>query len=74
MKDGGEGGIRTLGTVNKSYNALAVRRFRPLSHLSARKSIIHNLALLLSLCAIIVERATRAIGPRADGEALLLVG
>ena len=30
---GGEGGIRTLGTLLR-YNALAKRRFRPLSHLT----------------------------------------
>ena len=29
----GERGIRTLGT-NRSYNGLAIRRFRPLGHLS----------------------------------------
>jgi hypothetical protein len=29
----GEGGIRTLGTLLR-YNALAKRRFRPLSHLT----------------------------------------
>jgi hypothetical protein len=32
-KAGGEGGIRTLGTLLR-YNALAKRRFRPLSHLT----------------------------------------
>jgi hypothetical protein len=32
----GEGGIRTLGTLLR-YNALAKRRFRPLSHLTRRK-------------------------------------
>ncbi len=33
--NGGEGGIRTPGRVNSPYNGLAIRRFRPLSHLSA---------------------------------------
>lgn len=33
IRTGGERGIRTLGT-NNSYNGLAIRRFRPLSHLS----------------------------------------
>jgi hypothetical protein len=33
---GGEAGIRTLGRVLKPYNGLANRRFRPLSHLTAR--------------------------------------
>jgi hypothetical protein len=33
----GEGGIRTLGTLLR-YNALAKRRFRPLSHLTKRKA------------------------------------
>jgi hypothetical protein len=31
---GGEGGIRTLGRDLNPYNALAKRRYRPLSHLS----------------------------------------
>ena len=31
--NGGEGGIRTRGT-RKGYNALAGRRFQPLTHLS----------------------------------------
>ena len=35
MKNGGEAGIRTRGTGFYPYNALAMRRFRPLSHLSA---------------------------------------
>ncbi len=34
-KVGGEAGIRTLGTTLRSYNGLANRRFRPLSHLTA---------------------------------------
>ena len=33
-KDGGEAGIRTLGTGLSPYNGLANRRFRPLSHLT----------------------------------------
>lgn len=33
---GGKRGIRTLGT-NNLYNGLAIRRFRPLSHLSQLK-------------------------------------
>jgi hypothetical protein len=33
----GEGGIRTHGTLLR-YNALAKRRFRPLSHLTRRKA------------------------------------
>jgi hypothetical protein len=33
LKDTGEGGIRTLGTLLR-YSALAKRRFRPLSHLT----------------------------------------
>jgi hypothetical protein len=33
--DGGEGGIRTLGTGVSPYNGLANRRIRPLCHLSA---------------------------------------
>ncbi len=32
--EGGEGGIRTLGTSLSSYNGLANRPFRPLRHLS----------------------------------------
>src|SRR5258706_16433358 len=36
-KTGGEGGIRTLGTLFR-FNALAKRRFRPLSHLTRRKA------------------------------------
>jgi hypothetical protein len=35
MKDGGEGGIRTLGTL-LGYGALAKRCFQPLSHLTKR--------------------------------------
>ena len=35
-KTGGEAGIRTLGTGLSPYNGLANRRFRPLSHLTAR--------------------------------------
>ena len=34
---GGEAGIRTLGTL-LGYNALAKRRFRPLSHLTKHES------------------------------------
>lgn len=34
-KIGGEAGIRTRGTEYIPYNGLAIRRFRPLSHLSA---------------------------------------
>jgi hypothetical protein len=33
--NGGEAGIRTLGTGLSPYNGLANRRFRPLSHLTA---------------------------------------
>jgi hypothetical protein len=33
---GGEEGIRTPGTGLSPYNGLANRRFRPLSHLTAR--------------------------------------
>jgi hypothetical protein len=36
LKKSGEGGIRTHGTLLR-YNALAKRRFRPLSHLTRRK-------------------------------------
>jgi hypothetical protein len=32
--NGGEGGIRTLGTGISQYNGLANRRIRPLCHLS----------------------------------------
>jgi hypothetical protein len=35
---GGEGGIRTLGRDLNPYNALAKRRYRPLSHLSGSVS------------------------------------
>jgi hypothetical protein len=34
FKNGGEGGIRTLGTDLSPYNFLAGSRFQPLSHLS----------------------------------------
>ncbi len=34
----GEAGIRTLGTGFSPYNGLANRRFRPLSHLTAREA------------------------------------
>ena len=33
--NGGEGGIRTLGTGVSPYNGLANRRLQPLGHLSA---------------------------------------
>jgi hypothetical protein len=36
---GGEAGIRTLGTGLSPYNGLANRRFRPLSHLTARLQV-----------------------------------
>ena len=36
---GGEAGIRTLGTTLRSYNGLANRRFRPLSHLTADSQV-----------------------------------
>ena len=38
-KAGGEAGIRTLGTGLSPYNGLANRRFRPLSHLTARLQV-----------------------------------
>jgi hypothetical protein len=37
LKKTGEAGIRTLGTL-LGYNALAKRRFRPLSHLTKDES------------------------------------
>jgi hypothetical protein len=37
---GGEAGIRTLGRGLSPYNGLANRRFRPLSHLTARTTSI----------------------------------
>ena len=42
-KDGGEGGIRTLGTGFNQYNGLANRRFRPLSHLTTQRENLANL-------------------------------
>lgn len=39
-KTGGEAGIRTLGRGLSPYNGLANRRFRPLSHLTARLASI----------------------------------
>ena len=36
--EGGEGGIRTLGTSLSSYNGLANRPFRPLRHLSVYRT------------------------------------
>ena len=41
-KAGGEGGIRTLGNL-LSYDALAKRCFRPLSHLSGSHSFLPNM-------------------------------
>ena len=37
-ENGGEGGIRTLGTGFNQYNGLANRRFRPLSHLTVGRT------------------------------------
>jgi hypothetical protein len=40
--NGGEGGIRTLGTGVSPYNGLANRRIRPLCHLS-KQFVINKL-------------------------------
>ena len=42
--NGGEGGIRTLGTGVSPYNGLANRRLQPLGHLSGVQNLILPLA------------------------------
>jgi hypothetical protein len=53
FKTGGEGGIRTLGTL-LGYGALAKRCFRPLSHLtkSSGDNIANNCRLPISNCQL----------------------
>ena len=36
LENGGDGGIRTLGTGLNQYNGLANRRLKPLGHVSVR--------------------------------------
>ena len=43
-KNGGERGIRTLGTLQ--YTAFPMRRLRPLDQLSAYYKLFNNIALL----------------------------
>jgi hypothetical protein len=40
--NGGEAGIRTLGTTFRSYNGLANRRLQPLGHLTAARKLSIN--------------------------------
>jgi hypothetical protein len=43
----GAGGIRTLGTILRSYNGLANHRLQPLGHSSNRKTANRKLADLI---------------------------
>ena len=52
VKRGGEGGIRTLGTLLR-YGALAKRCFRPLSHLTKISGGQYAAELAIANCILI---------------------
>ena len=60
---GGEAGIRTLGTGLSPYNGLANRRFRPLSHLTARLQVYVTTALTRKFSSV-NERTRLSSSPR----------
>src|SRR3954467_2064297 len=47
--NGGEAGIRTLGTTLRSYNGLANRRLQPLGHLTLRPAQLARSELQLAI-------------------------
>src|SRR5438094_3190143 len=64
LEHGGEGGIRTLGTL-LGYGALAKRCFRPLSHLT--KNLLRKYGEQSS-----IANSVRSCGPRLSDPPILV--
>jgi hypothetical protein len=57
--NGGEGGIRTHGTLR--FNGFQDRRFRPLSHLSSKHAIIYEMTRLTTAPVLCLATSRKAL-------------